>query len=194
MHHCGIRNNAEVAALPGDSRLAQGHDVIFGRNFFFDTPVEILVLAEDHRIVVANRGLDETLRVVGARGANHFQARRVDKPHLWILRVKWTAVDVAAARPANHERRGRIPTIVRFRHHIHDLVKSAADEIHELELDYGTHARERRSERCAHDGGFRDRRINYALGPEAVDEAVRHFESAAVDADVLANTEDTGIA
>ncbi len=81
-----------------------------------------------------------------------------------------------------------------LRDHVHDLVESAADEIHKLELGYRAHAGERGAEGCAYDGGFRDRHVDDALGTEAVDEAVRDFESAAVDADVLAETEDGGVA
>src|SRR5208282_2765586 len=139
MYHCSIRDYAQVATLPGNSRLAQRHDVIFSRDIFFDPSIKILVLEEDHRIVVANGGLDETLRIIGACRTNHFQSRRMHKPHLWILRMKWTSVDIAAAGSANHERRRCTPAVVGFRHHVDNLVESTPDEIHELKLGDGTH-------------------------------------------------------
>ena len=139
-------------------------------------------------------GFDQALGVVGGGRANHFQAGRVHEPHLRILRMEWAAVNIAAAGAANHQRRGRAPAIVSLGDHVDDLVEGAADEIHELELGHRTHAGERGAEGRAHDGGFRDGRVDDALGAEAVDEAVGDFERAAVDADVFAEAEDGGIA
>ena len=127
-------------------------------------------------------------------GTDHFQAGRVHEPHFRILRVKRAAVDVAAAGPADDERRRRAPAIVGLGDHVDDLVEGAADEVHELKFGDRTHAGERRAEGRAHDGGFRDGRVDDALGAEAVDEAVGDFEGAAVDADVLADAEDGGVA
>ncbi len=194
VHHGRISNDAEVATFAGDARLAQRHDVIFRRNFFFDAAIKIFVLEEDDRIVVADRRFDQTLGVVGAGRANHFQAGRVHEPHLRILRVKRAAVNIAAAGSANHQRRGRAPAIVSLGNHVDDLVEGAADEIHELEFGHRTHAGERRAEGRADDGGLRDGRVDDALRAEAIDEAVGDFERAAVDADVFAETEDGRIA
>src|ERR1700721_2016890 len=108
--------------------------------------------------------------------------------------MKRTAVDIAATWPANHQRGGRTPTVVGFRHHVDNLIKGTADEIHELKLGDWTHAGKRSAEGRADDGRFRDGSINHAFRPEAVDEAVGHFEGAAVDANVLTNTEDGRIA
>ena len=105
-----------------------------------------------------------------------------------------TTVDVAAARSANHQRRGRSPAVVGLGDHVDDLVEGAADEVHELELGDRAHAGERRTKSGPHNGGLSDRSVDYALGAEAVDEAVGDFEGSAVDTDVLANAKDGGIA
>src|SRR4051794_1842329 len=110
--------------------------------------------------------------------------------HLGILRVERTAVHAAAAGATQDERRGRLPTVVRLGHHVHDLIEGAADEVHELELGYRAHAGERGAIGRAHNGGFGDGRIDYALRAEVVDEPVRDFERAAVDANVFADAED----
>src|SRR6202140_1603908 len=154
MHHCGISDYAQVATLAGNSRLAQRYDVFLGGNVVFDSPIKILVLEENHRIVVANSGLDKTFRIVGARGTNHFQTRSMHKPHLRILRVKRTAVDVSTTRSANHQWRRRIPAIVRLGQHVYDLVESAADEVHELKLSHRPHAGKRSPIGRANDSGF----------------------------------------
>jgi len=152
------------------------------------------VLKENDGIVVANRGLDQTFRIVGAGRANHFQPRSVHKPHLRILRVKRPTMDVTAAGPANDQRRRSTPTVMRLGNHVYDLIEGTADEIHELKFGHGPHAGERSAKGGAHDGRFGNRRINHTLGSEAVDETARDFESTAVDANVFANTEHGRIA
>ena len=175
-------------------RFADGDDVIFRGNFAFDAAVEIFVLEEDAGIVVADGGFDQAFGVVGRGRADDFEAGIVDEPHLGILRVERTAVNVSAAGPAQDERSGRAPEVVRFRDHVADLVEGAADEVHELEFGDGTHASERRPEGRAHNGGLGDGRVDHTLRAEAVDESVGDFERAAVDADVFAQAEDGCVA
>jgi hypothetical protein len=193
MHHCGIRDDAEISAFARHARFADWDDVIVGGDFFFDPAIEIFVLEEDAGIVVANGGFDQAFGVVGRGGADDFQARIVDEPHLGILRVEGAAVDISAAGTAKDERRGSSPEIVRFRDHVRDLVHGAGDEIHELEFGDGTHARERGSEGRADDSGLGDRRVDDALRAEAVDETVSDFKSTPVYADVFAEAEDGGV-
>src|SRR5579864_463873 len=104
-----------------------------------------------------------------------------------------TAVNAPAAGPPDDDRSGRTPAVVRLGQHVGDLVEGAADEVHELELGHRTKTGERGPEGGAHDGGLGNGRINNALRAETLDEAVGHFEGAAVDADVLAQAEDTGV-
>src|ERR1700682_4008568 len=88
--------------------------------------------------------------------------------------------------PAEDERGGCAPEVMRLRDHVGNLIEGAADEVHELEFGDGTHAGERCSEGRAHDCGLGDRRIDDALGAEAVDETISDFKSPAVDANVFA--------
>jgi len=108
--------------------------------------------------------------------------------------MKWSAVNIAPARAANHKWRRRSPAVVSLGDHVGNLVEGAPNEVHKLELGYRTHSGKRRPERRADNRGFRNRRVNDALGTEAADEAVGDFECPAVDTDVLANAEDAGIA
>ena len=146
-----------------------------------------------HGIVVANGGLDQPLGVTGRGRRDDFHSRRVDKMHLGILRVERAAMHAAAAGSAQDERSGRAPAIMRLGHHVHDLIKSAADEVHELKFSHGTQAGKRRAKRRAHDGRLGDGRIDHALRAKVVDKAVRHFERAAVNANVFTDTEDGGV-
>src|SRR5713226_2756754 len=101
---------------------------------------------------------------------------------------------IPAAWTTNHQRGGRSPAVVRLRGHVDDLIEGAADEVHELELGHGAQSGKSGSEGSADDGRLRNRRIDHALGAEPVDEAIGDFESTAVDADVLAQTKDGGVA
>ena len=97
MHHRCISDDAEIAAFAGDVGFADGDDVIFCGDFSLDAAVEIFVLEEDARVVVADGSFDQTFGVVGRGRADDFQAGIVDEPHLGILRVERAAVNVAAA-------------------------------------------------------------------------------------------------
>src|SRR5580698_1219693 len=188
--HGGVGNNAEIAAFAGDARFANGNNIVFGGDFSLDAAVKILVLEKDAGIVVADGGLNQAFRIVRRGGADDFEARVMDEPHFGILRMKRAAVDVSAAGAAQNQRRGRTPEIMSFRDHVGNLVESAADEIHELKFGDRAHAGERCAESRAHNGRFSDRCIDHAISSETVDEAVRDFESSAVNADVLADAED----
>src|SRR5277367_4527119 len=118
----------------------------------------------------------------------------MDKPHLRILRVKRSAVNIASAGPAQHQRGRSSPTVVCFRDHVDDLIEGAADEIHELKFGYRTHPRERSAERGSHNGRLRDWRVDHPLGTETVDESVGDFKGAAVDADILADAKNGRVA
>src|SRR6185437_14688838 len=107
--------------------------------------------------------------------------------------MEWAAMHAAPAGSAQDERRGRAPAVMRLGHHVYDLVESAADEVHELELGDGTHTGKRRAKGRAHDGRLRDGSIDHALRAKVVDETVSHFERAAINANVFTNAEDGGI-
>src|ERR1700723_3178713 len=194
VEHRRVSDHAEMMAFACDSRLADWNHVILIGNFIFNSSIEIFVLEKNHGILIADRGLDQSLGVVCGCWANDFQSGGVHKPHLRILRMKWAAMPVAAARAAQHQRSGRSPAIMRRTDHVGDLVEGAADEIHELEFGDWTHAGERGSESRANYGGFGDGSVDDALGAEAVDESVGDFEGAAVDADVFTEAEDGGVA
>src|SRR5271166_2142216 len=104
--------------------------------------------------------------------------------------MKGSAVHIAAAGPADHERRWRAPAVVRLGRHVNDLVKGAADEVHELKLGDWPHAGKRLAEGRANNCRLGNGRVNHTVGAEAVNEAVGDFERATVNANVFANTED----
>src|SRR5438270_4916709 len=104
MHHGRVGYHTDITALSRDPCLAQWNNVIFGRNFFLDATVQIFVLKKNDRIIVANGSFDQSLGVVRRSWADHLQPRIMHEPHLWILRMKWTSMNVAAARPTQDQR------------------------------------------------------------------------------------------
>src|SRR5579859_3970142 len=105
-----------------------------------------------------------------------------------------TAAHTSTGRTAQHKRRRSIPAIVGLGNHVDDLVVSATDKVHELELGDGTHAGERGSKRRTNNGGFSDRRVDDTIATEVMNEAFGHFERAAINTDIFANAEDSRIA
>ena len=153
--------------------------------------VEILVLEVHHRVVVADRRLQQPLGVVCRRRRDHFQPGPMDEPGLRILRVIETAADIAAARRPDDDRYHRAAAIAepQRRRLVDDLIEAARDEIGELHLGDRTIAALRRADADPDDRRLRDRRVDDAEIAELFVEALRHAEGAAVGADILAEHE-----
>ena len=100
----------------------------------------------------------------------------------------------AAGRPANDHGHGRAPEVMGFGDEVGDLIEAAGDEIDELHFGDGAQAEIAHAAGRADDGRFADGRFDHALAAEFREQAVGDFESAAVDADVLADGDDGGIA
>jgi hypothetical protein len=62
---------------------------------------------------------------------------------------------------------------------VHDLVEADADEVHEHDLDHGAQPRQRRPRGGAHEGAFRDGRVEHAVRPELVQEPLGDAKGAA---------------
>src|SRR6266850_6538785 len=87
--------------------LAERDQVLARRHLTFRA-VEELVLEEDDRVVVADRGCEETFRVGGRRRHHDLEARDMREPRLERLRVLRR---VAAARPALRTHDHRHPSL-----------------------------------------------------------------------------------
>src|SRR5262245_17622981 len=105
-----------------------------------------------------------------------------------------TAVAAASARAANDYRYASAPTIAAFRCEIRDLIEGARDKVGKLHFCDRPH-----SHQCCADCGsdnsrFRNRRVHDARLAEFFEHALRDFECAAVDSDVLTQHKDTIVA
>ena len=147
VHHRPVSNNRKVAAFATDCRLADRDYVVVRRYFLFDLRIAVqeLVLEEQHRIFVANRSLDQALRVVGGRRLDHLQPGCIKEKRLDVLRVERAAVHASAARPTHDHRNAYALTIAAGRGVVSQNVEAARDEIDELHLGYRAHAHHRRA-------------------------------------------------
>src|SRR5512140_394333 len=76
---------------------------------------------------------------------------------------------------------------------VHELIKAAGNEVRELHFRDRKQAGERRPDTSPGDERLGDRGVDHALGTEAIEQALGHAEGAAADADVLAQTDDSGV-
>src|SRR5262249_46813922 len=68
VHHRAERQDRQVLAFALHRRLPDRDDVVLVRDVVLDAAVQELVLEVQHRVIVAYRRLEESLRVVGGRG------------------------------------------------------------------------------------------------------------------------------
>src|SRR3990170_707280 len=97
VRHHPVRHDRDVRARAPHERLADRHEEVgvLGHELL-DAPVDPLVLEEHDRVVVADRGLQQALRVARERRADHLQAGRVCEPRLGVERVEAARAHAAA--------------------------------------------------------------------------------------------------
>ena len=108
---------------------------------------------------------------------------------LRALAVRLAAVDAAAARHADRDRRGEVArrAVAQPRRLGDDLVRGRVEVVGELDLDHRPQAVGRHADRRADDAAFGDRRIEHALLAVLGLQAFGAAEHAAEVADVLAD-------
>ena len=97
VQHGRIGNYAQIAPFARPASFSKRNHVILCRHLALNPAIQIFVLEENDRVVIANRSLNQTLGVISGCRANNFQAGVVHEPHLRILRVKRSAMDIATA-------------------------------------------------------------------------------------------------
>ena len=177
--------------LPLHLRRADGYDVVLVRRLAANGAVRPLVLQHDDRVLVADGRLQKALRVVRRRRSDHLQPGGVCKVGLDALRVVQPAAHVPAVWGAQHHRHVHLPIgAVPYARGLPDhLVHRRPDEVRELHLGDGPQAGQRRADRYAGYRGLRQRRVDDALLPELLQEALGGKENAAAAAHVLAHHE-----
>jgi hypothetical protein len=158
--------------------------------------VEVLVLDEDDRVVVADRRLQQTLGVGRRRGHGDEQAGHVEEERLEAVRVGGAELVAGALRHADDERYGDLAAehVADVRGVVDDLVVGEQREVDRHQLDDRAQAGHRRADAHADDGVLGDRRVAHALLAELLEQAGGDLEGAVEDADVLAHEHDPLVA
>src|SRR3954469_7197659 len=105
MHHRAVGDDRDVVAGPLDRRGADRDELLWIlRDVLLDPAIQRLVLEEQARVVVADRGLQQPLRVRRERGAHDLDPTGVREPRLRVHRVEVRCPHAAAARRAQHHR------------------------------------------------------------------------------------------
>ncbi len=177
-------------ALSRQPRLADGDDVVARGQLFLDPAVEILVLEEEHAIVVPDGRLDQTLGIARRGRIDDLEPRGVQESGLGVLRMERSASHVAAAGTAHHHGTGQERPVTRGGHVVGEHVVGAGDEVDELHLADRTHSHMGRARGRAHDRRLGERRVDHPLLAEASLQPFGHLERAAIAADVLAQADD----
>src|SRR5215813_2204802 len=196
VHHAHVRDDGDVGALAAHDGLAEGNqEVGVLRDFAFDV-VERLGLDEDHRVVVADRRLQQSLGV-HRRGRPHdLEAGHVIEVHLHRLRVLRGELVRGTAGAADDDRHVVLAAghVAEFRRRVHDLIERQQREVERHHLDHRPQADHGGTDAHAGEARFGDRRVDDALGAELFEEALRHLVGALVETDFLADHEDVGVA
>ena len=130
--------------------------------------VELLVLEEQHRVVVADGGLHHRLRVHRGRRQRHLDARHVREPRVQRLRMLSARALAAAARQADDHRHPHLAAgqVAKHRGLMRELVDRHRHEVAELELDDRPHATDRSADGGPHHRDLRARRVADAFAAE----------------------------
>src|SRR6266516_2501422 len=161
---------------------------------FLDTPIQPLVLEIQDGIAIADRSLNEPLRVPDRRGIHNFEPRRVQERRLRVLRMEWPAPHIPAAGTTHDDGRGQPGPVACCGDVVRQHVVGAGDEIDELHLRDGTQSHVRRAGRRADDRRLGNRRVDHARLAEALGEAFGDLERAAIQAYIFTEDEDAIVA
>ena len=147
--HEHIGYDGHILALAADGGLAEGDGVILLGNLAHGAElagllalaaVEQLMLKHQHRVVVADGLLHQTLGVVGGGGADDLQTGAVDEIALERLGVLCAAVGGAAGGAHDHGDMYRTAGhIAHLGGLVHQLIHHAEQEVAVLQVGHGAH-------------------------------------------------------
>src|SRR6266508_2285110 len=190
-----VADDGKVFAFPRDPRLPDRRENLLAlRQLLLDAPVEPFVLEVEDRIFVADRRLDQTLRIPHGRRVDDLEAGRVEECRFRILRMERPAANVTAAGAAHHHRRRQPGPVARGGDVIREHVVRARNEVDELHLGDRPQSHVRGARGGSHDRRLGDRCVDHARLAEALAEAVRDLERPAICTNVLAQDEDALVA
>ncbi len=182
----------DVLALAHDPRPAEVEREVLVLGHVAALAVQVLVLDEDHRVVVADGRLEQTLGVCGVRRHGDQQAGHVEVECLEAVRVRRAELVAGALGHTDDQRHADLAAehVVDVGGRVDDLVEREQGEVDRHQLDHRAQADHGRAHAHADDGVLGDRRVAHAPLAELLEQPGRHLEGAVEDADVLAHEED----
>ena len=150
--------------------------------------IEPLRLEKDDRVIVLDRRDQQALGVVGIRRNDGLEATDVGEQRLRALAVGLPAIDAAAARHADHDRRKELAArpVAEPRRLGHDLVVAGVDIVGELDFGDRPKPISAHADRHADDSRFVDRGVEAARLAVFALQPVGAAKDAAEIADILA--------
>ena len=146
------------------------------------------MLEEEDGVRVADAAAQQAARVIRRRGHDDLEARHVGEEGLDRLAVIERAMDAAAIRSPDGDRAAEraVGSIAQARRLADDLVEGWKDEVGELDLRHRSQPVDGGPDGRAHDQRLAERRVHHAVAAELGEEPVGGQEDAALQADVLA--------
>ena len=180
--HARVGGDGDVLALAADLGLADRHQPVLDLRHVELLAVEHLVLEEDHRVRVADRGLQQALGVGGVVGRDHLQARHVGVPAGIVLAVLGRDARGRAVGAAEHDRAVHLAAghVERLGGRIDDLVDGLHGEVEGHELDDRLQARHGRADAEAGEAVLGDRRVDHPLVAELLQQVAADLVGALV--------------
>ena len=105
MYQRAVSDEAGIAALANDASFAERNGEVLARIWraIIGLPVKVFVFEEEHRIVAANRGAQQSAKIE-RRGGHHRE-----QYFAGLAMINSTTSKVAPNRGANHHGRGKCP-------------------------------------------------------------------------------------
>ena len=187
-----VADDRDVLALAHDPRLADRQDVVVELGHVEAAAVHQLVLEEHDRILGADRGLEQALRVGRVIRRDHDQAGDAGIPRREVVRMLRTDARRRAVGTAEHDRAAHLAArhVIGLGRRVDDVIDRLQREVEGHELDDRTEATHRRARTDTGKAVFGDRRVDDATLAEFLEQALGDLVSTLILRDFLAHHED----
>src|SRR5690606_4496042 len=144
--------------------------------------VEHLAFDEDHRVGIADRGLEQALGVGRSGRHDHLETGDVRVPALECLRVLCSQLQRCATGSSEDNRAADLSTahVSNLGGCVHHLIDGQQREVPGHHLDYRAQSHHGRTDTDAGESQFGDRSVDHATSTELLQQAARHLVGAII--------------
>ena len=195
VEHHPVGADGQLVAAPDDACSADLLDVLALGNRPAHLAIGQLVLEEEDRVGIADRGCQEALGIGGEGGRDDLEAGHMGVERLDRLGVVGAAPEAAAVGSPEHHRAGPVAggAVADLGRLADQVVRRGVDEVGELDLGDRSQPAHGEADRQAGDRELGHRRVDDAIAAEPLLEAFGGPEDASQPADVLAEDDDPGV-